>query len=219
MKKIVFLLLSPLLVCAMTMAMAETVVTAKPGDTLTLDIVLTSGGGETASVGLKTNEAPVTFAGAVGTTPNDVVPPVGFGGAFVITNLGNVTLSPDGSVASGDLSNPSIQTIAAGQIGTVTFTVNEDAAPGTYTVEAYVILGSVAVDSEITFTIEEDEDEPTKLLGDVNGDGTVDGRDSIRLMKYLLDSSAQIVEINSDVNEDGVIDGRDSIRLMKILLV
>lgn len=220
MKKIVSLLLSLLMLCLASMAMAETTVTANPGDILTLDIVLTSGGGETASIGINTNDAPVTFVSASGCTPNDVVPPngdSGFAGKFNLWNLSGIELSADGSVISGDPSNYTIQTLAAGQIGTLTFQVNDDAAAGTYTVEAYVALGSVAVDSKITFTIEEQV--PDKLLGDVNGDGVVDGRDSVRLMKYLLDSTVQIVDVNSDVNEDGVIDGRDSIRLMKMLLV
>ena len=220
MKKFVFLLISLLLVCSMSMAMAETTVTAKPGDTLTLDVVLTSGGGETASVGIKTNDAPIAYVSASGCGPNDVVPPngdSGFNGKFTLWNLDGVTLSSDGSVLSGSLDSYTIQTLVAGQIGTLTFKVNDDAAAGTYTVEAYVAVGSVAVDSKITFTIEETV--PDKLLGDVNGDGVVDGRDSVRLMKYLLDSTVQIVDVNSDVNEDGVIDGRDSIRLMKMLLV
>ena len=59
--------------------------------------------------------------------------------------------------------------------------------------------------------------EPVVVRGDANDDGTVDGRDVIRLMKYLV-GGASINQANSDVNEDGAIDGRDVIRLMKWLL-
>ena len=59
--------------------------------------------------------------------------------------------------------------------------------------------------------------EPVVLRGDANDDGVVDGRDVIRLMKYLV-GGASINEANSDVNEDGAIDGRDVIRLMKKVL-
>lgn len=53
------------------------------------------------------------------------------------------------------------------------------------------------------------------LLGDVNGDGTVDGRDVIRLLRYQTGEGVTIVRENSDVNGDGVIDGRDALRLLK----
>ena len=59
--------------------------------------------------------------------------------------------------------------------------------------------------------------EPVVLRGDANDDGVVDGRDVIRLMKYLV-GGASINEANSDVNEDGAIDGRDVVRLMKKVL-
>ena len=51
--------------------------------------------------------------------------------------------------------------------------------------------------------------------GDVNGDGTVDGRDVVRLLRYQAGESIAIVRENSDVNGDGVIDGRDALRLLK----
>jgi hypothetical protein len=58
---------------------------------------------------------------------------------------------------------------------------------------------------------------PSVLPGDVNVDGTVDGRDLLRLARYL---SGQQVEANAkaaDVNGDGSVDGRDLLRLAKHL--
>lgn len=59
------------------------------------------------------------------------------------------------------------------------------------------------------------------LPGDVNGDGLVDGRDAIRLMKYLADEedpeTGELFEIhpsNSDINGDGTVDEKDLLRLM-----
>ncbi len=59
------------------------------------------------------------------------------------------------------------------------------------------------------------------LPGDVNGDGLVDGRDAIRLMKYLADEedpeTGELFEIhpsNSDINSDGTVDEKDLLRLM-----
>lgn len=220
MKKIVSLLLCVLLLGAMSTALADTVVTVKPGDVLTLDVSLTAASGLLAKIGIVVGDgAPVTFVDAVGVVgdgANDTVPPQSFDDYFNIVNINDVTLSADGTVLSGNLNDYTLaDSLVTGQIGTLTFAVNDDATPGTYQVSTKVIIGSCTVDGTITFTVEETSD---KLLGDVNGDGVVDGRDSVRLMKYLVDNTAVIVEANSDMNEDGVIDGRDSIRLMKALL-
>lgn len=55
------------------------------------------------------------------------------------------------------------------------------------------------------------------VLGDVSGDGQVDARDSLRILKYavgtyeLKDGYA----IAADINKDGIIDARDSLRILK----
>ena len=54
-----------------------------------------------------------------------------------------------------------------------------------------------------------------RLPGDVNGDGKVDGKDALRLLRYLADQPVTIVEKNADVTGDGVVNGKDSLRLLK----
>lgn len=55
------------------------------------------------------------------------------------------------------------------------------------------------------------------MLGDINGDGNVDARDSSRILKYSVNQ----YELNdtqkrsADVNKDGAIDARDSSRILK----
>lgn len=221
MKRIVALLLGLLMVSAACMAMAETV-TAKPGDQLSFDIYITNASGTEAKVGIKTNSSPVDFVKAVGGSVNDVVPPQAFNDFFDIVNDDGITISANGNAVSGTPTGP--KNLVDGKIGTLTFEVTEDYEAGqTYTVEAYKKEGSVTVSGSITFVIEESTS--GKLLGDVTGDGVVNGRDQVRLMKYLVAVdeedpvvSVKIVEINSDVNEDGKIDGRDSVRLMKLLV-
>lgn len=221
MKKIVSLLLGLLMVFAACMAIAETV-TAKPGDELAMTVRIEDASGKSAKVGLNTNSSPVTFVKAVGGKVNDVVPPQAFDDCFGIINDDGITISADGKTISGEATGPIA--LVDGVIGTVTFKVNDDAEPGTYTVEATKKSGSVTVVGSVTFVIEEEEISDI-LLGDVNGDGKVNGRDSVRLMKYLIAmdeedpvTSVQIVEANSDVNQDGKINGRDSVRLMKMLI-
>ncbi len=55
--------------------------------------------------------------------------------------------------------------------------------------------------------------------GNVNGDeaGTVDGRDVIRLARFLAGDGVQINEKAADVNADGTVNGRDLIRLARFL--
>ena len=60
--------------------------------------------------------------------------------------------------------------------------------------------------------------DPLVLLGDVNGDETVDAIDLATLKKYLLNSSTTINTVNSDMNKDGAIDAIDYALLKKKLL-
>ncbi len=66
-------------------------------------------------------------------------------------------------------------------------------------------------------TREEEIPSPNVLLGDVTGDGTLDGRDALRLMKYLSGQDVTIDEAAADMNGDGILDGRDVLRLLKTL--
>ena len=61
------------------------------------------------------------------------------------------------------------------------------------------------------------------LYGDATGDGIINGRDVIRLRKYLSSydpdtgTSGAEISAGADVNGDGVVNGRDLIRLRKYL--
>ena len=55
------------------------------------------------------------------------------------------------------------------------------------------------------------------MKGDANGDGAVDGRDVLRLVRYLAGTGVTIDWEAADVNGDGNVDGRDVLRLAKQL--
>ena len=55
------------------------------------------------------------------------------------------------------------------------------------------------------------------LYGDVNGDGSIDGKDLIVLRRYLVGADVEIFA-GADVNGDGEIDGKDVIILRKYLV-
>ena len=58
--------------------------------------------------------------------------------------------------------------------------------------------------------------DPSPVSGDVNGDGTVDNADLIRMRKALVGTPAtEIEETNSDVNGDGTVDLLDLVRMLK----
>lgn len=53
--------------------------------------------------------------------------------------------------------------------------------------------------------------------GDVNGDGKVDTKDLIRLMRYISADGKDIEAFGADLNGDGKVDTKDLIRLMKCI--
>ncbi len=57
----------------------------------------------------------------------------------------------------------------------------------------------------------------TARKGDTNGDGAVDGRDLLRLARYLAGNGVTVDKEASDLNGDGKVDGRDVLRLAKQL--
>ena len=53
--------------------------------------------------------------------------------------------------------------------------------------------------------------------GDCSGDGIVDARDSLRILKYTVNTYKLENEyLNAvDLNKDGIVDARDSLRILK----
>ena len=70
-------------------------------------------------------------------------------------------------------------------------------------------------ENKCTVTIDENTEPPTYLIGDVNGDGKVNGKDWIRLYEHISETNELTgEELNrADVNGDGKVNGKDWIRL------
>lgn len=62
-----------------------------------------------------------------------------------------------------------------------------------------------------------DDSGSASVPGDANQDGIVDGRDALRLCRYLAGMSVDIGLTSADVNADGHVDGRDLLRLARYL--
>lgn len=78
------------------------------------------------------------------------------------------------------------------------------------------VINSGNIGTGYTITIEGKTYTVAKI-GDINGDGIIDARDSLRILKY----SVGTYEINgdskitADINNDNLIDARDSLRILK----
>ena len=211
MKKIVALLLGMLVLLAACTAMAETV-TVEPGEELSFDVSISSASGKSAKIGIETNDAPVSFVGAVGGNTNDTVPPQNFSDYFVVVNVDYITIEPDGSDLSGTVEQ--VRDLEDGVIGTVTIKVKDDAKPGTYTVEAYKKSGSVTVEGSVTFVIEEEE-VSDRIPGDANDDGEVTTRDALLIMQWIAGFDVTINEENANCNGDDEVTTRDALMIMQ----
>lgn len=47
------------------------------------------------------------------------------------------------------------------------------------------------------------------VLGDANGDGTMDIRDLVRVKRYIADNSVEIVNVAADIDGDGKVNAND----------
>lgn len=59
--------------------------------------------------------------------------------------------------------------------------------------------------------------DPEIVFGDVNADGVMDVKDSIRLLKYLVDNSVSVDGTLCDANADGTVDADDAKRIIDVL--
>ncbi len=216
MKKMVSLLLCLLMIFAIGTATAEDkVLTVKRGDEVSVDISISSASGSSAKIGIDIGDAPVTFKSAVGGTANDTVPPKAFNDFFVVVNLDGMNLKPDGSDFTGNLSDYDVIDLVDGKIGTLTFTVNSDAEPGTYTVQTFKKSGSVTVSGSVEFTIEKAV-VGDRLPGDANGDGIVDMDDALAIMQWISGfPGVTINEANANCDGDSEVTMDDALAIMQ----
>lgn len=72
---------------------------------------------------------------------------------------------------------------------------------------------------EITlYAIWEKEGGEETLIGDVNGDGSVNNKDVVALFRYVSgDENTVVVEDNCDVNNDGSVNNKDVVALFKLV--
>lgn len=72
--------------------------------------------------------------------------------------------------------------------------------------------------SKPTVTVKISVSERTVLLGDVNGDGVVDGMDAVAILRYVAGLEQSVfIQAAADVNGDGSIDGMDAVAILRMV--
>ena len=83
---------------------------------------------------------------------------------------------------------------------------------------AALLLSLVMAGSSIPYIYAaESNADNTSKYGDINGDGVVNSKDLVRLMKVIADPEADIEAYGTDLNDDGKVNSKDLVRLMKII--
>lgn len=102
-----------------------------------------------------------------------------------------------------------------GQLTTLVFKIADDAPEGEYVVSLSFKDGDaydVAMNDVFVSVINGSVTVANVLIGDVNGDGTVNGKDRTILSRYLAGwdgYAAQVVLAACDINGDGTVNGKD----------
>lgn len=103
---------------------------------------------------------------------------------------------------------------------TLEYKVYRREADGSYTdMEAIPSSRSLVffTDHFSEYTVTAEKLIPDTITGDVNGDNTVNDRDSILLDRYLAEWGSEVIITASDLNDDGKVNDQDSIILARTL--
>lgn len=142
-------------------------------------------------------------------TLKDVTPATALGGTFLYTESTHSVTWQAGS-----------DTTYSGVAFTLHFTVLDSIQSGDAAVSVSYTKGNICNydEEDVDFSVVAGAVSVGSYLpGDINGDGSVNNKDLNRLMKYLADNSAEVVQAALDVNGDSSVNNKDLNRLMKYL--
>ena len=134
----------------------------------------------------------------------------------------NSTSEDFGALYSVVINSSNKNTTACGVIATITFKVKETAATGAYTIDILYDPDEIlnASQEKVSFTVEcgtVHVNAKDTLLGDVNGDGTIDAADAVMIQRYDSGLTTLTDEqlAAADVNADGLVDAADAVKIQR----
>ena len=218
MKRIIAILAIAVLLMSVAMTALADVI-AKPGDEIELTFSVASSGGAQAAVVNIDFSKWLEFVSTKNIDPEDGGPQEsGDFGFFTKEGKGGqiaFVKNEKGKPAGG---------IAEGTSVKAKFKVKDGVADGEYTIVGNTIVElSAATESktsgfkigDVKFTISAAGG--ARVAGDVNGDGKVNGKDSMTLIQYLAKWPVTINVENADVTGDDKVNGKDSMTLIQYL--
>ena len=142
---------------------------------------------------------------------------IGSAGSLIgkVTSFGLETDDVFVRLYSEGSSEPAYETVVQGNVANYSI---PEISSGTYIMK---VSKANHVTTEITVEVGDNvmyQDAMIFLLGDINGDGGIDTRDLVRLMRYIAAGGESVIASNPDLNGDGLVTTADLIRLMKILI-
>ena len=134
----------------------------------------------------------------------------------------NSTSEDFGALYSVVINSSNKNTTACGVIATITFKVKETVATGAYTIDILYDPDEIlnASQEKVSFTVEcgtVHVNAKDTLLGDVNGDGTIDAADAVMIQRYDSGLTTLTDEqlAAADINADGLVDAADAVKIQR----
>lgn len=187
---------------------------------LQLKLIYSDGSYEIISSGFTTSGFSSTSAGTKAIT-------VSYGGKSVTFSVTVISPTITLSLSSKDMNIGETATLTAATTPTgqaVTWTSSDTSvatvsngiitakAAGTAIITAKFTYNGIVYSNTCTVTVKENV-----LIGDVNGDGIVNGKDGVLLAQYLAEWDVTVVDAAADCNGDGIINGKDGVLLAQYL--
>ena len=181
-------------------------VTARPGRIFEVEINISNNPG-IAFLGFDINYDSNAM-NLIGVECGDVFPPSAF-------SPGSTNSTPYSALMYSYFDNSS-----NGRVLTLTFKLTDKALPIEYditlsNIEAYTITDDHIIFDSVHGTIQNFIIEPDFTIGDVTGDSIVNGKDLLRLAKYLAGWNVEINEYAADVTGDAKVSSTDLLHLAK----
>ena len=179
--------------------------TVGKGKTVSVDVVLQNNPGMNyLSINFTYDSAALTLKGVAPTSLIGTCPGVQnietVNGSFVLVWAGAANSTAEGTLV------------------TLTFEANENAEASDYVIDMTVVECYNSNDAPINAYAEDFVISVVNyLIGDVNGDGKVNGKDATRFLQKLANWDVGFVEGAADTNGDGKVNGKDVTRLLQYL--